>query len=305
MAQPMPLQTSSLLPPTALDPAACAGCTLAPGSLQRVREMTALRGQGWSLDEIALRYGVSRERVRQILRANGGPDPCDVVDARRRRAERQAEARIDELLALWRAGEEPASAATTLGLQAVACRSTIARFATEVDRTARRASLADARGSGAQMYSDRDILVALTSVAARLGRVPSPKEYAALARQLQFPSLPTVLNRMGGWTSAVRAAGMQPLGAKRRRRARRWTDDACWTALRHVVAELGQIPTVLAYERHAAERDDLPSSATLRNRLGRWSAITTRLAAERALAVHAPRAGQRSPVGALGAPAPS
>lgn len=98
------------------------------------------------------------------------------------------------------------------------------------------------------------------------------------------------------WTSAIRAAGMQPLGAKCRRRARRWTDDARWTVLRHVVAELGQIQTVLAYERHAAERDDLPSSATLRNRLGRWSAITTRLAAERALAVHAPRAGQRSPV---------
>ena len=67
------------------------------------------------------------------------------------------------------------------------------------------------------------------------------------------------------------------------------------------VAELGEIPTVLSYERHAADRADLPSSATLRNRLGRWSAITTQLAAERALAGHAQRAGQRSPLGELGA----
>jgi hypothetical protein len=45
---------------------------------------------------------------------------------------------------------------------------------------------------------------------------------------------------------------------------------------------------VLSYERHAAGRQDLPSAATLRNRLGRWSAITAQLAAERELALHAP-----------------
>jgi len=56
-----------------MDPAGGESATLAPGSLQRVREMAALRERGWSLDEIALRYGVSRERVRQILRAHGGP----------------------------------------------------------------------------------------------------------------------------------------------------------------------------------------------------------------------------------------
>jgi len=291
MAPRTALQASSMVLPSPA-PAGCAGCTLAPGSLQRVREMTALREQGWSLGEIALRYGVSRERVRQILRANDGPETRDVAEARRRRAEQQAEAQIDKLLALWRAGQEPRSAASAVGLQAAACHSTIARFATEVDRAARRSSLAKARGRSARTYSDRDILVALTSVATRLGHTPSPKEYAAHARELALPSLPTVLNRMGGWTSALRAGGMRPRAAKRPPRARRWTEDACRAALRRVVDELGEIPTVLSYERHAAGRDDLPSSATLRNRLGRWSAITTQLAAERALASHGQRAGR-------------
>ena len=118
------------------------------------------------------------------------------------------------------------------------------------------------------------------SVATRVGRVPSAKEYALHARELNYPSLPTVLNRMGGWTHALRAAGMDPLSAAARARKRRWTEEACWTALRKVVRELGEIPTVLAYERHAAGRAELPSSATLRNRLGRWSAITTQLAAQ-------------------------
>jgi len=57
--------------------------------------------------------------------------------------------------------------------------------------------------------------------------------------------------------------------------------------LRRVVDELGEIPSVLAYERLAAGRSDLPSSATLRNRLGRWSFIAARLAAQRELAQQA------------------
>ena len=73
-----------------------------------MRQMRALREQGLSLDEIALRFGVSRERVRQILRAHGAPDPDVVADARRRRASQLAEARVDELLALWRAGARAA-----------------------------------------------------------------------------------------------------------------------------------------------------------------------------------------------------
>ena len=263
------------------DPAV--GETAAPGTPQRIQQMRTLRERGYSLDEIALRFGVTRERVRQILRAHGAPRPEAVAEARRRRAADLAEARVDELLALWRGGAETGSVASTLGLQAAACKSTIARFATDVDKAARRANLSDARG--AQTYSDRDIIVALRAAAAGLGRVPSAKEYALLARGLELPSLPTVLNRMGGWTRAVTAAGMTPLAPPTAAtRRRRWTAPACWSALRGVVEELGEIPTVLGYERHAAGRPDLPSSATLRNRLGRWSAITAQLAAERELA---------------------
>src|ERR671916_2256139 len=110
-----PPRTSKMVLPTLVDPSACDACTLAPGSLQRVRQMAALRAQGWSLDEIALRFGVSRERVRQILRAHGGPNPQNIADAKRRRAEQQAEQRVDELLTLWRAGEQPRASADRLG----------------------------------------------------------------------------------------------------------------------------------------------------------------------------------------------
>jgi uncharacterized protein (DUF433 family) len=275
------LRAGTMLSPTLADPAACDGCTLVPGSLQRVLQMAALREQGWSLDEIALRYEVSRERVRQILRAHGGPEPQDIATARRRRAERLAEERIDELLALWRAGEGPADVAAKLGLQTAACRAAIERFATDVDRAARTVSLAGARA--APTYSDSDITLALTSAAAQLGRVPSAKEYAAVARSGRLPSLATVLNRMGGWSRALTIAGLRST-TPARPRSRRWTEETCWDALQRAVDELGEIPSVLAYERFAAGRSDMPSSATIRNRLGRWSPLAARLAAQRQLA---------------------
>jgi hypothetical protein len=273
---------STMTAPAFADRSANDDRALVPGSLQRVRQMTALRQQGWSLDEIALRFMVSRERVRQILRTQGGPDPQDVIQARRRRAEQLAEVRIDALLSLWRAGVDAASLAGTLGLQAVACRSTIERFATDVDRAARSASLAGARV--VPTYSDRDIILALTSAAARLGRVPTAKEYAAVARTAQLPSLTTVHNRMGGWSKAVAAAGLSRDALPSRPRPRQWTDEACWEALRRAADELGELPSVLDYERVAAGRSDLPSSTTIRNRLGRWTSLTARLAAQRELA---------------------
>lgn len=258
-----PGETRTVWTPSLVDPAAGTNCTLLPGSLQRVRQMAALRERGWSLDEIAARFEVSRERVRQILRAYGGPDRPEVVEARRRRTEQLAEARIDELLALWRAGEEPGAIASRLGLPAIACRGVIERFTTEVDRVARRAALAGARA--APTYSDEDIVGALTSAAARLGRAPSPKAYAAVARDEGLPSVPTILNRMGGWSNALARAGLRTGVASSRRP--RWTEDACWAALRRATDELGEIPTVLAYERLAAGRGDLPSAARAAGRL--------------------------------------
>ncbi len=284
-------RASAMTPPTLVDPAACDGCKLAPGSPERGLQMAALREEGWKLEEIALRYEVSRERVRQILRAHGdGPAPEDIAEARRRRARRLAEAAVEDLLALWRAGESPSSAASKLGLQSAACRMAIERFATDLDRAARREALAAARAT--PMYSDGDITWAVLSAAARIGRVPSAKEYAALARRLQLPSLATVLNRMGGWSNAIAAAGLRPAPVPARRpRRRRWTEDACWEALRRAVDELGEIPSVVAYERLAAGRDDMPSSATIRNRLGRWSILQAQLTGERQPAP----AGRRAP----------
>lgn len=40
-----------------------------------------------------------------------------------------------------------------------------------------------------------------------------------------------------------------------------------------ITGETGGWPTVAEYDRLSSSRDDLPSSGTLRSRLGRWSVI--------------------------------
>jgi transposase len=245
---------------------------------RRAREMVLLRREGFSLGEIAERYDVSPERVRQILQANDGPARAQAETARRRRVQRQAEARVGELLAEWRAGRELGAIARDLGIPSTACWTVIARFATDLDRVARRTSIARARGSTPK-YSDRDIADALLLVASRLGDVPTPRQYSARTRELGLPSLPTVLNRAGGWSNALRAAGMHPASPPGNRRQPRWTEAECWRVLHRVVRELGEVPSVRAYERFVADRDDMPSSRTLRNRLGRWSLIVGYLTA--------------------------
>ena len=251
-----------------------------PGSLQRVRQMQALREQGWSLDEIALRFGVSRERVRQILRAHGGPDPEDIAEARRRRAEAQAEARIDELLALWRAGDAAAQrrqrarpAGRRLPQHDRALR--------DRRRPAPRAGPAWPARAARRRTPTATSSSRCASVAARARPRPERQGVRAARARAELPSLPTVLNRMGGWTRA----------AARRRHGRR---SAPPTPRAHAPLDRRGVlggaarasSTSSARSRRCSPtsatppgRPELPSSATLRNRLGRWSSITTQLAA--------------------------
>src|SRR5690349_13504005 len=52
---------------------------------ERDREMFELRAAGWTLRQIGERYGISRQRVDEIVRDRGGPELPDVIAARRAR----------------------------------------------------------------------------------------------------------------------------------------------------------------------------------------------------------------------------
>jgi hypothetical protein len=97
-----------------------------------------------------------------------------------------------------------------------------------------------------------------------------------LAKALGLASHATVCVRFGSWSAALKAAGLQP-AVQKRPYARKWDQQSCWEALERVSDELGDWPRYRDYERLSAGREDLPSAALLRRRLGTWSQIATAL----------------------------
>ena len=89
---------------------------IAPFS-DRDREMFELRAAGWTLRQIGERYGISRQRVDEIVRDRGGPELPDVIAARRRtRGPRSWRQRSEDIRQWWRAGLPIAVIAERLGL---------------------------------------------------------------------------------------------------------------------------------------------------------------------------------------------
>lgn len=114
----------------------------------REREMYRLHtAEGLTLVEIARRYHVSRERVRQLLReyvhASTGkwPSPRTLsraaAEARRARNAVLAQAHARQIIAAWRTGKEPKEIAASLELQRGDVEQVIREEATPDDRSNR------------------------------------------------------------------------------------------------------------------------------------------------------------------------
>jgi hypothetical protein len=93
--------------------------------------------------------------------------------------------------------------------------------------------LASFRSAIRKRYSDEQILEELRSHAARIGRSPTMKEFAADPETNVHPQ--TVIEHFGTWNAAKRAAGLVP-----RRFA---TREELLDVLRRLGEELGRIPT--------------------------------------------------------------
>lgn len=122
-----------------------AGARGAPGaqgrpSFARDRAIVAARAQGDTLAQIGACFGLTRERVRQILVAHGGDD-TQTAACQRARAERQWAAAMecrDELLALFRAGLGDTAIAQRLGVKRETVGAVIVACAHTDDKDARR-----------------------------------------------------------------------------------------------------------------------------------------------------------------------
>jgi hypothetical protein len=109
--------------------------------------------------------------------------------------------------------------------------------------------LAAFRAGLRRRYTDEEILEQLRAVAARLGRSPTMREFAADPEASVHPQ--TVIEHFGTWNAAKRAAGLFP--------RRFLTPEELLEQLRRLGEELGRTPTA----RDLAERRRTVPSASL------------------------------------------
>jgi transposase len=127
--------------------------------MEREREIYELRvTEGLTLRELAKRFGIGPERVRQLLHdyahqttgqlVNGKAMSRAATAARRAKDLAQAHAQAGALLAAWREGQEPEAIAKTFGLRCRSVAQVIRSEVTVADRAARAYARTLARSDG-------------------------------------------------------------------------------------------------------------------------------------------------------------
>lgn len=255
-------------------PASFAAPDVASTELRDV-QIAEERRAGATLQEIASRHGITRERVRQIAKQH---DVAAVEAAGARTAADldAAMVAVDAVRKRFRAGVATGDISRELGLKGATVREVLRRSATQSDRAARAANSARTPSAAARRVPDETLLDAIRDAGKAASRSPSAGDYRRIADQRGLPGPQTVAKRFGSWREAVAAAGLAPREGKFGT-SRRWTEQRCWEATLRLAGELGRWPPAAEYDRLARSRDDLPSTATLRMRLGLWSAIAVRV----------------------------
>ena len=246
---------------------------LTPGEVRRFREMwmVQLRWDGWTLDEIGDKSGVTRERVRQIIARAGGPTGKEVSETRRLKREEVERQEAATIRADVRAhpGTTTGEVAERVG----------------VDPTTVRPALTNAEGklivdlrvdSGDRMLSwTRDALIKCLQNAATYNWPVTGNSYWALVEvgEIDGPTVATFHKRFGSWVSACEAAGVEAGQAKIESYNRAWTDEDLYRYVCEYLLDPKTIGTMSDMGLWLAKRETAPSNPTIRNYLGGWQTI--------------------------------
>ncbi|CAH0123308.1 sigma factor-like helix-turn-helix DNA-binding protein [Microbacterium sp. Bi121] len=244
-----------------------------PGPTPRERLMIDRRRAGATLGTIGDEFGISRERVRQIIEKHGGPSPAEVRAAQQDLVRRTKEARRSAIDKLVRPILHEGGAMTIPELTARTglTNAELVEFWPE-DLTHLRIRTA---GFAEPTWTDDETYAAIREAA--LFEFPlTAKAYAELIRvgQVRGPSLPRINQRFGGWAAACDAAQVEHGQTPRASYNTRWTDAELLAYARDYFLDPGWPSSAHRFDawkrQHAS---DAPSQQTLRNRFGTWSNV--------------------------------
>lgn len=262
-----------LLPGTVHRIADEAGCSLpveAPGPLTiystRNAEMVRRALAGEDFTAISKSYGLSRERVRQVVREVTGLSGRDLGDVRL--ATRGA---VKEQLARDIAATEPNSSSVE-----IANRAGITTFRVDVLLGPAEAARRRKDRVVTDATAGDESLDALRRVAAMSKGRPLSGPFYDAHRGGSLTST-RIIQVFGTWTAACQMAGVEPQTSVRSDYTQRWDRLDClkWVA---TYLETTNRPSFARFDEWVRHQDGAPSAGTVRLRCGKWLE-TTRAAA--------------------------
>jgi transposase len=241
----------------------------AQNSSQRTQRMRDFYASGATLQEVAERFGLSRERVRQIFGQADVPIRSIAETYALKRA-RLVNDRSAEICAAFEKTKDIDEVAHRLKISRTVVKEVILhRFSESERRRPRKVR---------PTYSNEELIAFLREADAQADKplsIAAYSEYAAARRTpdgRSWPTHQTITKRLGGtWRAAAQAAGIAMSRPPRATMPQAFDEEQCAGALRIAARELAKVPTANEYDRFArASHGALPSVATVRNRLGTW-----------------------------------
>lgn len=214
-----------------------------------------------TLQTVGDRFGVTRERVRQIVNKRSGLGTSKITDALRiETACYEARVELAESRAVrdWsekNVGVPVSVAAQLFGMSEGDIRDRLG----DRKKFHKKAKVVDAK-----RFSDAELLELVRRFHSETGSTVS-SEFEDWSRAQGGPSRQTIMIRFDKWSTALEAAGVANSGEVSRSRA--YTPRDCWAC----VIEYLRIPssdfTYADFEKWTAQDEAKPSGATIRNRL--------------------------------------
>jgi len=226
------------------------------------RAMSEMRARGDTLQTIATRFGVTRERVRQVINKAGGPGKEQAKAAKAASSVRKNKDVANQVAALMRDGEyEIVVLARKLKLSESKLRAAVGP---SINSKFVRPVLQPKRWSNAK-------IVGAIQTAANGGSSLTTSAYTAAVKagEVNGPTVIVAIHRFGTWAMACEAAGLKGSGARGRGGA-----ITKAVGLGDLVKFLdGRVsPKTAAKYEEWARRRKATSLGTLRNLYGSWSA---------------------------------
>lgn len=230
-------------------------------------EMADMYRNGQSLAKIGNKFGLTRERVRQILEA-GKVSRRSPGAYQRIQREAWLEDNADAVDASWDRHHHAGAVVDEFAAQGIP--STWVRLALG-DRVNQ--SIARPRPN-MKRRSDEELLAHIAA-AAKGGTTLTQSAYVEYRKQNpSAPTSATLANRFGSWNAAVEEAGLVPRSPNRASYRRKWTADQVRSWVVRFVADCraeGVRPSAARYERWQREHEEAPSLGLVRLRVGSWA----------------------------------